>query len=470
MNAKIESQPEPHNKFIIYLISSVAAIGGFLFGFDSGVINGTVSALQETFGSDSVGSGFNVSSMLLGCAAGAFIAGNLADKFGRRSIMFATALLFMLSAWGSGISSSSAEFVVYRVIGGLAVGAASVLCPAYISEIAPAQIRGKLASLQQVAIVLGLFFSFFSNYLIANSAGGAKSTFAFGFEAWQWMFWIELIPAGLFLISLFFIPESPRYLVAAGKINKAKSVLAKLSHADDSQEKLEEIESTLAAGHKPSMADLFDKIKGRIHPVLWIGIGLSIFQQLVGINVIFYYGSVLWQAAGFTESKALLINVIGGAVNVGSTLVATFYVDKWGRKPLLIAGSTIMAIFLGVMAFIFNSADVAANGDLVLGNTEGTIALIAANLFLVGFGISWGPVMWIMLGEMFPNKFRGAALAVTGFTQWVANFTVTMTFPILLANIGLSGAYSLYSIFSFISIIFVWKWVSETKGMTLEEM
>lgn len=465
----METSHKPHLVHVL-LISCVAAIGGFLFGFDSGVINGTVDALQKAFNSSSVGTGFNVASMLLGCAGGAFLAGTLADRFGRKAIMLVTAVLFAVSAWGSGIATGSFEFVIYRVIGGFAVGAASVLCPAYISEIAPAAIRGRLSSLQQLAIVLGLFMAFLSNYLIANAAGGTSTVFWFGFQAWQWMFWMELIPALIFLVALFLIPESPRYLVAAGNTAKAAEVLSKLGHPDDAPHKVEEIQKTLEAGHKPRMRDLYDITAKRIHPILWVGIGLAVFQQLVGINVVFYYGATLWEAAGFSTSDALLINVIGGAVNIGSTFVAISLVDKLGRKPLLVFGSVGMAVFLGVLAVVFGTAGLDDRGNLLLTGAAGPIALVAANLYVFCFGVSWGPVMWVMLGEMFQNKFRGAALSISGFAQWVANFAITMTFPILLASFGLGGAYGVYTFFALISIFFVLKLVKETKGKALEEM
>ncbi len=457
------------NQFYIVGISIVAALGGFLFGFDSGVINGTVGALNLAFHSSNLGSGFNVASILLGCAVGAFLAGTLADKFGRRAVLIVTAILFIWGSWGSGVAHGSLEFIVYRFMGGLAVGAASIICPAYISEIAPSEIRGRLASLQQLAIVLGLFFAFFSNYLFAGAAGTSSSPFWFGFQAWQWMFWAEVIPALLFFAGLLFIPESPRYLVAANRPDDAQKVLTRLGHPDPSK-KVREIQETVRTSHKPRMSDLYDPVLKRIQPILWVGIGLAAFQQLVGINVVFYYGEVLWRAAGFSESNALLQNVISGGVNIGSTFVAIALIDKLGRKPLLIFGSIGMAVTLGALAWIFASAALDARGNLALTNRAGLAALIAANAYIFCFGVSWGPVMWVMLGEMFRNQFRGAALSVSGFVQWISNFGITMTFPILLGAFGLGGAYGLYTAFAAISIVFVVKFVRETKGKPLEEM
>jgi len=457
------------NHLYILGISVVAALGGFLFGFDSGVINGTVGALNQAFHSSNLGSGFNVASILLGCALGASLAGTLADKFGRRAVLIVAAILFVCGSWGSGIAHGSLEFILYRVMGGLAVGAASIICPAYISEIAPSVIRGRLASLQQLAIVLGLFFAFFSNYLFAGAAGTAGSPFWFGFQAWQWMFWAEIIPAALFFIGLLFIPESPRYLVAANRSEIAHVVLRRLGHPDP-HKKVREIQETMRSDHKPRMSDLYDPVLKKVRPILWVGIGLAAFQQLVGINVVFYYGEVLWRAAGFSESNALLQNVISGAVNIASTFVAIALIDKLGRKPLLIFGSTGMALTLGALSWIFGSSALDANGKLALMGHPGLAALIAANAYIFCFGVSWGPVMWVMLGEMFQNQFRGAALSVSGFVQWISNFAITMTFPILLASFGLGGAYGLYTLFAAISILFVVKLVRETKGKPLEEM
>lgn len=455
----------------VLLITCVATIGGFLFGFDSGVINGTVDGLRAAFDSDSVGTGINVASMLLGCAFGAAFAGWLSDKFGRRTMMIVAAVFFIISAWGSGISGSSGEFMFYRILGGLAVGAASVMAPAYISEIAPARLRGRLSSIQQVAIITGLFVAFISNYAIANTAGGsAVNDWLWGFEAWRWMFWVELVPATIFLVALLAIPESPRFLVASGNGERAKGVLTRVSGAEAAGLKVKEIQDSLASDHKPRFADAF-AAKGVFKPIVWIGIGLATFQQLVGINVIFYYGAVLWQAVGFSEGDALLINVISGAVSILAVMAALMLIDRIGRRPLLLIGSAGMAVTLAVMVFAFSQAQV-VNGRVTLPPDIGVVALLAANAYVVFFNFSWGPVMWVALGEMFPNQVRGAGLAVSGFAQWISNFAITLTFPIMLGTawIGLTGAYGFYAISALISIAFVWYFVRETKGMELEEM
>jgi len=461
---------ETYNMRFILFISMIATIGGFLFGFDSGVINGTISGLQKAFNSASIGTGFNVSSMLLGCAVGAFFAGRLGDIYGRKTILIVSAIFFIVSAAGSGIAGSSFEFVTYRIVGGLAVGAASVMAPAYIAEVAPANLRGALTTIQQVAIISGLFAAFLSNYLLAGAAGASTDTFWMGFEAWRWMFWMELIPAGLFLALLFFIPESPRFLVAAGKTSEATKVLERLMDTENASGKQKEI--ALSVDNDPNamhLRNIFDSTSGKLKPIIWIGIGLAVLQQLVGINVVFYYGAVLWQAAGFSESDALLINVLSGGISIAACLLTIYLIDTIGRKPLLKWGSLGMTVTLGAMVLAFANATADAQGQMNLGNW-GLTALVGANAFVFFFNVSWGPVMWVMLSEMFPNSLRGSGLAVAGLAQWFANFLVSMTFPILLASIGLSGAYSLYALSALISAFFVVYFVRETKGIELEDM
>lgn len=465
-----ETTEDTFNMARVIILSVIAALGGFLFGFDSGVINGTVDALQSAFNSDAVGTGFNVASMLLGCAVGAFFAGTLADRFGRKPILIVTAIAFIISAWGSGISTSSTQFVFFRILGGLAVGSASILTPAYISEIAPSHIRGRLATLQQLMIVFGLFFAFLSNYIIANTAGGASETLWAGFQAWQWMFWMEIIPASAFFIGLLLIPESPRYLVAVGKNKQAEHVLASIFNMQKAASIVHEIKDTLKDRHRPRLSDLIQQATKRIHPIVWVGAGLAVLQQLTGINVVFYYGATLWQAAGFTEADALLTNVISGTVNVGFTFVAIALIDKVGRKPLLLIGSLGQAVMLAVLAVLFSMAPIGADGNLILEGSQGLYALLAANAYIAFFAFSWGPVMWVMLGEMFPNQFRGAALAICGLSQWGANFIITMSFPILLSSLGLGVSYGIYAFFGIVAYFFVKKFVSETKGLTLEEL
>jgi MFS transporter, SP family, sugar:H+ symporter len=454
---------------VIYVIalSSVAAVGGFLFGFDSGVVNGAVDALAGAFHTEAAGTGFAVASVLLGCAVGAFLAGTLADFLGRRPTMLLTATLFLVSAFASGAAPSAGVFIAGRILGGLAIGAASVLAPMYISEVAPARLRGRLSSLQQLAIVLGLFIAFLSNYLIAWAAGSASGTFWLGAPAWRWMFWMEAVPAAIFLLGVLSIPESPRFLVANGKRERALRVFARIG--GNAEQLVQQVQASLQGLHRLRLSDIIER-DGRVASVVWVGIGLAAFQQFVGINVIFYYGAVLWQAAGATEEHALQINLLTGFVNILATIPAIMLIDRLGRKPLLLAGSIGMTLTLGALAVLFATAGVGADSKPVLTRAEAVTGLVAANLYIVAFGVSWGPVMWVLLGEMFPNRLRGAALAVTGAANWVANFAVTLTFPPLLKGTGLAGAYGLYAAAAVISLFFVLTAVRETKGKTLEEM
>ncbi|BAZ40167.1 sugar transporter [Calothrix sp. NIES-4101] len=457
------------NSTYVILIAVAAALGGFLFGFDTAVINGAVAALSKTFNIDSLMTGFAVSSALLASALGAWIAGPIADRQGRIRTMVVAAIMFTMSAIGSGIPFGIWDFMFWRSLGGVAVGMASVIAPAYIAEVAPAHLRGRLGSLQQLAIVVGIFLALLCNYFIASGAGSAEAPFWFGVTAWRWMFWTEVPPAVLYGVAALMIPESPRYLIAQKRYEEAGVVLKKVI-GGNVEAKIDEIRQTVLTERKPKFSDLLSR-SGGLLPIVWVGIGLSILQQFVGINVIFYYSSVLWQAVGFSEQNSLLITVITGVVNILTTLIAIAYVDKFGRKPLLALGSIGMTVTLGTLTVIFGNAAVdAVTGNPTLPGTSGIIALIAANLYVVFFGFSWGPIVWVMLGEIFNNKIRAAALSLAAAVQWLANFLISTTFPPLLKNFGLGSAYGLYTIASAISIFFVILLIKETKGKELEEM
>ncbi len=459
---------KPSGVYVVVL-ASTAAVGGFLFGYDSGVINGTVHALQEAFHTGEAGTGFAVASVLLGCAAGAFVAGNLADRFGRRPMMLVTAVVFLLASVGTGAAGNVTVFNVFRLIGGLAVGAASVLAPAYIAEISPAHVRGRLASLQQFAIVLGLFSSFLCNYLIARAAGGAEATFWMGFPAWRWMFWVEAIPSAVFLVGALLIPESPRFLVAHGRPVEAKDVFGRAVGGDVDQ-LVREVQASLAGAPPSRIADVFEPGRWNLRPIVWVGIVLAMFQQFVGINLVFYYGEVLWKAAGASEQAALQFNLVTGLTNIGATIVAILLIDRLGRKPLLVAGSVGMALTMAILAVTFSTGRIDEEGRLQLAPAMALTGSVAINLYIVAFAVSWGPVVWVMLGEMFSNRFRAAALAVAAAAQWLANFLVTVTFPPLLAAVGLPGVYGIYAGASVLSLLFVLRFIRETKGKRLEEM
>ena len=447
-------------------IASVAALGGLLFGYDSAVINGAVAALQDEFNIDNATLGFAVASALLGAAAGAMTGGRLADKIGRLSVMKIAALLFLISAIGTGLATNVWLVVVFRIIGGIGVGVASVIAPMYIAETSPPRIRGRLGSLQQLAIVTGIFLSLAIDYLLAHLAGGSREELWLGLAAWRWMFVVMAVPAIVYGVLAFTIPESPRYLVATYRIPEARKVLGMLLGEKNLEITISRIQESLKAEKPPSWRDL-RKPTGGIYGIVWVGVGLSVFQQFVGINVIFYYSNVLWEAVGFGESQAFVITVITSVTNIATTLIAIALIDRIGRKPLLLIGSAGMAVTLGTMAVIFGTA-AQVDGKPVLSDVAGPIALVAANLFVVAFGMSWGPVVWVLLGEMFPNRIRAAALGLAAAAQWVANWLITVSFPELRNVLG--AAYGFYAICAVLSFLFVWRWVQETKGKHLEDM
>jgi len=454
---------------LVSAIVGVATIGGFMFGYDSGVINGTQEGLRTAFGLSDAGLGITVSALLPGCALGAFLAGRLADVWGRRRVMVGAAGLFVLSAIASGAAGSAFQMILARFAAGVGVGAASVLSPAYISEVTPASIRGRLSSLQQVMIIAGLTGAFLTNYFLAQHAGRSTDPLWLGYAAWRWMFWMQVAPAGVFFATLLLIPESPRYLVARGRDAEAVVVLARLFGPTEARAKLSEIHGSMAVDHRPRFADLVDRRSGRLRPIVWSGIGLAVFQQLVGINVVFYYGSVLWQAVGFSEADSLKINILSGSLSIAACLVAIALVDRIGRKPLLLIGSAGMTVTLAAVTVCFATGSL-SQGQLHLSHVVGIVALLSANSYVVFFNVSWGPVMWVMLGEMFPNQIRGSGLAVSGAAQWTANFLVSVSFPVLAKSIGLPITYGFYATCSFLSVFFVLKAVRETRGRELEEM
>jgi len=453
----------------IAAIVSVATIGGLLFGYDSGAVNGTQDGLRAAFDLSDASLGFTVGSLLIGCFIGAFLAGRFADVFGRRNVMMFAAALFLAGAIVQGLSHDHLIFLIARLCGGMAVGTASVLSPAYISEVAPANIRGRMTTIQQVMIITGLTAAFVVNYFLAAAAGKSTNIFWAGIEAWRWMYLMQALPAAVFLVALFFIPESPRYLVSRKRDEHAAEVLARLFGTTEAKVKLAEIRASFSEDHRPRFRDVL--APGTIfRPIVWAGLVIAVFQQLVGINVIFYYGETLWKLAGATEDTALQRNIISGLVSIGACFVTIGLVDKIGRKPLLLIGSAGMAVTLFTMVYAFHSGSLDAAGNLQLSVHNGWIAVIAANFYVIFFNVSWGPIMWVMLGEMFPNQIRGSALAVCGFAQWFSNYLIAQTFPVMAAKLGLAPTYTFYAVSAVISFFLVKSFIHETKGKELEQM
>lgn len=451
----------------VVLVSATAALGGFLFGFDTAVINGAVNAIGEQFGTGPFLLGFSVASALIGCAIGAWFAGRIADRFGRIRVMVIAAILFVVSALGCGLAFSVWDLSLWRIVGGLGVGAASVIAPAYIAEVSPPTYRGRLGSLQQMAIVTGIFVALLTDAGIVAAAGSATAPWLLGLEAWRWMFLSELIPAIIYGVLALTIPESPRYLIARGDMTRAKEVLTRYVGGDVEKTSTDILRTVQGKPDRPRFSILKGNRFGLL-PIVWVGIGLSVLQQFTGINVIFYYSTTLWQAVGFTEQDSLTITVITSVTNIVTTIVAILLIDRVGRRPLLLIGAIGQFVCLAVLALIFANATI-VDGQPVLEGAAGTTALLAANLYVVFFGASWGPVVWVLLGEMFSNKIRAVALSVAAAAQWAANFVISTTFPAL-AAVGLGLAYGIYTLFAFVAIFFVLKFVHETKGRTLESM
>ncbi|MBD1541389.1 sugar porter family MFS transporter [Arthrobacter sp. IA7] len=453
-------------KRVIWL-ALAGAVGGFLFGFDSSVVNGAVDAMKDEFALGEAVTGFAVAVALLGCAAGAYMAGKVADRYGRIPAMKLGALLFLISAIGTGFCFSVWDLIFWRLVGGLGIGLASVIAPAYISEISPRHVRGRLASLQQLAITTGIFAALLSDALFATSAGGAHQPFWLGIEAWRWMFLAAAFPAVLYGVVAYTLPESPRFLVVQGKEDQARKVFDSIAPDEDTDRHLREIREAI---EEDQLAGRKGSLRGKafgLQAVVWIGITLSVLQQFVGINVIFYYSTTLWKAVGFQEKDSLTISVATSITNILVTLVAIALVDRIGRRPILLAGSIGMAVSLGAMALAFASAT-GTGSDITLPGAWGPVALVAANVFVISFGTSWGPLVWVLLGEIFPARIRARALGLAAAAQWIANFAITLSFPVMAAG-SLPLTYAMYALFAAASFFFVMYKVPETNGMSLEQ-
>lgn len=461
-----------NSKYLMKL-TLVATLGGLLFGYDTGVISGTVGSLESFFvipkglseTAASAFKGFLVASALIGCIIGGIFGGLVSKKLGRKKGLILAAILFLISALGSSMPEMfikpigeldhtfSTIFIVYRIIGGIGVGLASMLSPLYIAEIAPAKSRGKLVSFNQLAIVGGFMVVYFVNYFISKGGGSDEWLNEIG---WRWMFASEVIPAGLFLGLLFFVPDTPRSLMLKNKPEEALDVLVKVNGEEEGKKILAEIESTVVQSS--------GKLLSYGWLIIIIGIALSVFQQFVGINVVLYYAPEIFKTISSGTDSALLMTIIVGVVNFLFTIIAVKTVDNYGRKPLMLIGALGMAVAMLSLGFVFFSG------------ATGYLALACMMLYVASFAMSWGPVTWVLLSEIFPNKIRGRAMAIAVAAQWLSNYLVSLTFPMMNDNSNLTElfnhgfAYWIYGIMSLLAMYFVWKWVPETKGKTLEEM
>jgi len=459
-----------NNKRYILAITAVATLGGLLFGYDTGVIGGSQLYFTEYFHFSKAEQGWAVSSALYGCLMGALIAGWVSSRFSRKNALLISGFLFAISAWGSGMPESLSFLVVFRIIGGIGVGIASMAAPMYIAEIAPPKERGRLVSYYQLAIVIGFFSVFVVTYIIGggNTTGLSHEEISvlhnYNVErGWRVMFWSELVPAISFFILLFFVPNSPRWLIMKGRDKEAKQVLQRVTYSfNEAEQEFDEIKASLFRDEKKQRVSVFSK--GLLF-ILMLGVTLSILQQVTGINAILYYGAEIFSnALGYGPEDALKQQLLVGAVNLVFTFVAIYQVDKWGRKPLLLVGT--FGMFLGIGTL----------GLSIYFNQLGLVSLLGMLTFIASFALSMGPVTWVILSEIFPNRVRSQAMSIAVAAQWLFNALVANSFPVVngssLNTDTYNGAlpYFIFALLSVVTIVFVWKYIPETKGKTLEEM
>ncbi len=464
------SDAQPH-KISILRIASIAALGGFLFGFDTGVIGGAQLFFTEYFALNPAQQGWAVGSALYGCLVGALLAGYLTKAISRKYTLIFSAILFIVSAWGSGVSSTLSELVIYRIIGGIGIGFASMAAPMYIAEISPAAQRGKMVSLYQLAIVFGFFAVFLVTYFIGggNSHGLSEEQIvgnhAYNLtDGWRVMFWSELLPAGLFLVLLLFVPHSPRWLMIKGREDEARHVLMRI-YADKPNEAARSLSEIKLSLREVQVTNVRVLLLGTLGFATLLGITLSVLQQITGINAILYYGAEIFSnALGYGPQDALKQQVMLGAVNLVFTFVAIFSVDKIGRKPLYLIGTVGMFFGLSVLAVTIYT------------QTMGLVSLLAIFIFIGSFAMSMGPVTWVILSEMFPNRARSLALSIAVGAQWLFNGIVASSFPIVnrsdFNNQVFNGAlpYLIFAFFCVVAFLLIWRYLPETKGKTLEEI
>jgi len=496
------------NKSYTIFISLIVALGGFLLGFDSAVISGAVKGITVYFEMTEWMLGFSVGCVVFGAMAGNLLAGPLADKFGRKKVLIIVAALFTISATWSATATGYTEFIIARIIGGIGIGGAILIAPIYIAEIAPPKLRGSLVSFNQLNIVIGISVAYFSNYFLVNLEG----------ESWRWMLGVEAIPAFIYFLALFTVPRSPRWLVLKlNKVELAKETLKKIGGEEYSETTIAEIQRGKAK--KESKSKLSDLFKSKYATILTIAFGIAFFQQITGINAIFYYAPTIFEQAGGSTDSSFLQAIVVGLTNLAFTFVAIWLIDKLGRKPLLLIGTTFMTVALLMATLAFNNATYDFNSKtlnkvsndeikLALADFRGqsfegqsalfdevqsklneeqflifkrneitnfiqinaTLVLIAILLYVASFAISLGPVMWTLFSEIFPSKIKGIAISAVGFFNSLVSFSVTQVFPWELSNLGPTVTFAIYALLSFIAILFVYKYVIETKGKTLEEL
>lgn len=440
-----------HSLKYVYQCTFVAAVGGLLFGYDTAVVAGAIGFIQQKYELSPAMTGWAASCALIGCIAGAMFAGALSDKWGRKKVLMISGIAFAVSSLGILIPLDLTWYIVFRFIGGIGIGIASMLAPMYISEIAPANIRGRLISIYQLGIVVGILLIYFVNASIAGLHDEAWNV-EYG---WRWMFGSGIIPSIIFIVLLFIVPESPRWLAQQNKWREAEDILIKVSGAEAAKEELINIREALTV-QQVSFSRL---LKPGLRAALFIGVILAILSQVTGINVIMYYAPEIFKSTGDGSSSALMQTVLVGGINVLMTLVAIKYVDHLGRRKLLLIGAAGMAVCLAIVGYAFYS-----------GHTQGYWVLAGILLYISFFAISLGPLTFVVIAEIFPTNIRGRAMSVAIFFLWVSVYIVSQTFPMLLESIGSAYTFWIYMLMSVIAFGFVYKFIPETKGKTLEEI
>lgn len=460
MNVATSNSIEKKNNTYLYLVCLVAALGGFLFGFDTAVISGTVSLVKHDFNLDAFHEGWFVSCALLGCIIGVSFSGKLSDQYGRKIVLILSAVLFLSSAIGCMLSGSFTVLVVFRLIGGLGIGVASMVSPLYISEFSPFRFRGMMVSLYQLALTVGIVLAYFSNAYLANHTNGPYDSEltkeVFSREVWRAMLGLGALPAAIFLICIFLVPESPRWLLLKGEEQKARNILVKIDGTNAARKVIEAFHETQNDQESGSLRELFTPVYRR---ALWIGLLLPFLSQVCGINAVIYYGPRILEQAGFTLNNALGGQVTIGLVNVVFTFVAIFTIDKLGRRPLLlvgIGGAVISLLTIGALFYF--------------GITSGPWILIFILAFIACFAFSFGPVCWVVVGEIFPNAIRGKAMALATLSLWIGNFLVGQLTPLMLEGLGSSWTFWIFALCCSPALWITWKLIPETKGRSLENI
>jgi SP family arabinose:H+ symporter-like MFS transporter len=460
MSNSVQNIQLKHRNIYLYLICLVAALGGFLFGFDTAVISGTVSLVKHDFNLDALHEGWFVSCALLGCILGVSMSGKLSDKYGRKIILILSAVLFLSSALGCMLSDSFTVLILFRLVGGLGIGVASMVSPLYISEFAPSRYRGMMVSMYQLALTIGIVLAYFSNAYLANHTGDVFGSTAtqkiFSDEVWRAMLGLGALPAGIFLISLFLVPESPRWLMSVGKKERAYEILINIDGIEAAKNEIKSFDSLQETQENTGFKELFTPVYRR---ALWIGLLLPFLSQICGINAVIYYGPRILEQAGFTLNNALGGQVTIGLVNVVFTFVAIFTIDKWGRKPLLFVGIGGAVISLIIIGCLF-----------ALNITSGPWILIFILAFIACFAFSFGPVCWVVIGEIFPNAIRGKAMALATLSLWIGNFLVGQLTPLMLERVGSAGTFWIFAVCCSPALYLTWKLIPETKGKSLENI